>query len=58
MESEGGYGKEDLGRKLLVLAHEISKDKNLVNALKRDVPKIEESIRNRIKNGKNLGIKR
>ena len=57
MESAGGYGKEELGKKLLVLANTISDDKKLVALLKRDVPKVEESVRNRIKNGKKLGIK-
>ncbi len=57
MQSAGGYGKEELDKKLLVLANEISKDKKLTARLKRDVPQIDEAVRRRIENSKKRGIK-
>ena len=58
MQSAGGYGKEELGKRLLVLANEISRDKKLTARLKRDVPQIDEAVRRRIENSKKRGIKR
>lgn len=48
MQSAGGYGKEELNKKLLVLANQIAKNKTLVARLKQDAPHIDEAIRRRI----------
>ena len=52
------YDKEILDKKLLSLATEMARDKKLMQALKRDVPKAEVSIQTRIANSKKRGIKR
>lgn len=57
MQSAGGYGKEELDKKLLVLANEISKNKKLITRLKQDVPQIDAAIRRRIENSKKRSIK-
>jgi Ti-type conjugative transfer relaxase TraA len=51
------YDKEILEKKLLSLATEMACDKQLMQALKRDVPKAELSIQTRIANSKKRGIK-